>query len=104
MDLERLIAAEEQNEARLAAARAEAAALVAAAKGEAAARETAHREAVARALSEVDRELAEERQRQESVIGAEARAARARYDGVSDAAIAALVPALVGRLVAREVR
>ena len=49
MDLDRLIAAEEQNEARVAGARAEAAAMVAKAQKDAVVREAAYRDAVARA-------------------------------------------------------
>ena len=102
MDLERLIAAEERNEARLAAARAEAAALVAAAQAEAAARDAAHRDAVTRALAEMEQALAGERERRMAQLASQVRAEQARYDGITDAAIAAVVPDLVRRLVGRE--
>lgn len=102
MDLERLIAAEEKNEALIAAARAEAEVILAAATREAAAREAALRQAVEQGVAEAERSLAAEQAQRIADLGEAARRTVARYDGVTEAQIAAVVPALIERLLDTE--
>ena len=102
MDLERLIAAEEKNEAMIAAARAEAEAIIAEATAEAAAREASLREAVEQGVAEAETKLAAEQARRIADLAEAARRTVARYDEVTDARLAEVVPALVDRLLAEE--
>ena len=100
MDLERLIAAEERNEALIVEARTEGQRLVAEATAAAAAREAGLRAEVDQAVAERVAELAADEARRIEELRAAARRAVARYDAVSDQEIAALVPGLIDRLVA----
>ena len=100
MDLERLIAAEERNEALITAARAEAEALVAVATAAAAAREAELRQAVEEGIAAAEVALAAEQERRIADLDEAARRTVARYDEVTDARIAEVVPLLVDRLLA----
>lgn len=103
MDLERLIAAEERNETLIAEARAEGEALVAAATAAAARREAALRDDVARDVAAAHAALDAEQARRITELQDAAHRAVERYDGVSDARIAVVVPALLARLLAEGV-
>ena len=98
MDLERLIAAEEKNEALIAAARAEAEGVIAEATREAAAREASLRQAVEQGVAEAEAKLTAEQARRIADLEEAARRTVARYDEVTDARLAEVVPALVDRL------
>lgn len=102
MDLERLISAEERNEAIIAAARMEAEGIVAAATAAAATREAALQEAIAVGVVAAERALDAERVRRIADLREAARRTRARYDEVTDDRIDAVVPALVDQLLAGE--
>ena len=102
MDLERLIATEQRNEALVAGARAQADALLAAARAKVAADEQALRTSIDDAVRVAEAALAAERDRRVAEIAAEGRAAAARYDALDEARIAAVVPRLVEQLLAEE--
>lgn len=102
MDLERLIAVEERNEALIAEARREAERIVAAATASAEARRAAMREEVARGIAAMEREMAAERTERLAALEAEAARGVARFGGVSDQQIQAIVPELLARLMAEE--
>jgi len=100
MELERLIEAEQRNDALVQTARDEAERMVRAAKDLVATREAALQRSVEDEIRTRQQALDAEQERRVAVIRAEADAERGRLEAVSEAQIAAVIPELVGVLIA----